>query len=105
MPVDSNTRSDSVGWRLIETAPKDWLRNFTGRCLIGCWHEPLDEDGEPIGVGDWAWVHVANLSHDGWHVGTYGFRGVHGFASFPLHGNATHWMPLPTPPALEERRG
>lgn len=81
-------------WQPIATAPKDWLRNFLGRCLIGCWHQPKDEDGEPDGDGDWAWVHVATLSTNGWHVGTHGFEGVHGYASFPLNKNATHWMPL-----------
>lgn len=86
------------GWQPIETAPKDWLRNTIGRCLIGHWYEPKDEEGEPDGEGQWLWVHVANLSSNAWHVGTYGFAGVHGFASFPLHDNATHWMPLPPPP-------
>ncbi len=83
-------------WQDIATAPKpqDWLR-VSGRFLVGCWHQPTDEDGNPDGEGDWAWVQCVGLTSSGWHVNTGGFKGVHGYGSFPTHGNATHWMRLP----------
>jgi hypothetical protein len=87
----------AVRWMPIEHAPhpSHWLGSSTGRCLIGHWNPQLDEDGEPYGPGEWSWVQVATLSFDAWHVGTGGFKGLHGFASFPLCDNATHWARLP----------
>lgn len=52
------------------------------------------EEGEPSGEPQIAWAHVAYPTSDGWQVGTGGFKGVHGFASFAVHA-ATHWMRLP----------
>lgn len=101
--MTSPTDNSQQGWQDIATAPKpsDWLRN-PGRFLIGCWNPQIDEDGEPYGEGEWAWIHVASLSPNGWLVGTGGFAGVHGYASFPLSGNATHWQPLPPAPGEGE---
>lgn len=90
MPVDSNTRSDSVGWRSIDTAPKDGR----GVMLIDM-SAPKPEAGTGWFVFDvWTAVQpIAALALD---------REV--FEAM-VWVSPTHWMPLPTPPALEERRG
>jgi hypothetical protein len=90
-----------MDWQPIETAPKpaDWMK-FRGLALVGCWSVPRDEEaGEPAGLGQWVWVQVATLTSNGWHVWSSGFKGLHGTCTFPLNGNATHWAPLPAPPA------
>jgi hypothetical protein len=88
-------------WQPIETAPKDGLRTI-GSYLIASIRQPRDEDGEPDGEPEIAWAHVAYLTASGWMVPTQGFKGVHGYASFPLLG-ATHWMPLPAAPSSARR--
>lgn len=65
--------------------------------VIGKFYQPVDDEGEAVGEMELSWAHVAYPTASGWRVGTGGFVGVHGFASFPL-SEATHWMPLPTPP-------
>lgn len=94
---------DIQDWAPIETAPKDW-RRAGGSFLIARIWQPTSEDGEPDGEPEIAWAHVAYLSASGWMVATNGFKGVHGYASFPL-GDATHWMPLPAPPDLASQQG
>lgn len=80
-PVDSNTRSDSVGWMPIET---------------------LVLDGRPIIVG--VWVDSADDGRPRWSSWTID-------ASLPLGcdgewgDDPTYFSEAPTPPALEERRG
>lgn len=93
-PVDSNTRSDSVGWRSIESCPQEDL--FIGAVFVinnrtgASWWErhllALDDE-----TGD---IHA---DYDqGWQLADYAY-----------------WHPLdlpplpsrPTPPALDERRG
>jgi len=85
------------GWQPIET-----LRSTRQVChnqiVLSRFYQPIDDDGEAAGEMEIAWAHVAYPTHSGWRVGTGGFVGVHGFASFPL-SDATHWMYLPTPPA------
>lgn len=95
--IDARPKPPLPSWQPIETAPNEWLKQ-NGKCLIGSAYYPKDEDGEPCGEPEWGWVQVATLSFDGWHVGTGGFKGLHGYASFQLAEHATHWMPLPTPP-------
>lgn len=84
-------------WQPIDTAPKasDWLKQSSSkRFLVGHWWQPVDDDGEPSRPGEWAWVQAVTLTSDGWHVWSSGFKGWHGTATIPVHGNATHWMPL-----------
>ena len=95
-PVDSNTRSDSVGWMPIETLPE-----FTEALVCVTYNVPADEDDSRPSAGDGYVWETAQWTdwfsrRDGW------FR-------FPMLIDIpfppTHWQPLPTPPALEERRG
>lgn len=58
----------------------------------------MDENGDPEGDPVISWAHVAYPTSMGWQCGTGGFRGVHGFASFPLL-DATDFLILPSPPA------
>lgn len=91
-------------WQPIETAPKpaDWLKYSSyARFLVGHWFQPADEFGEPSDDGSWAWVQVVSLTSSGWHVWS-SFKGWHGTATIPVHDNATHWMPLPSPPRAKE---
>lgn len=77
--------SDRDGWQPIETAPKDGTRILlffnkrycrgmrNDEVILGFWHQP----GNPAHKGFWT----------GWGSG---------------RATATHWMPLPAPPAMEE---
>lgn len=85
-----------MNWKPISEAPKphQWLeRGNNCKFLLGLWHVGHDEDGEPT-EGEWLWQQVAYLTSNGWQVGTGGFKGVHGYASFPLNDNATHFIKL-----------
>jgi hypothetical protein len=84
------------GWQDISTAPKDgtWFlicRDDEGfdSYEIGC-YEPLTHDRfEPAEGGLYRKVPVKILDHRG-------FNNFH---------RATHWMPLPAPPAVKEGEG
>ncbi|WLS01697.1 DUF551 domain-containing protein [Shinella oryzae] len=94
-------------WQPIETAPKpaDWLKYYSyERFLVGHWFQPVDEYGEPSSAGSWAWVQVVSLTSSGWHVWS-SFKGWHGTVTIPVHDNATHWMPLPSPPRALDQKG
>ena len=88
-------------WQDIASAPRDALHNAI--VLAKLW-QPTHEDGEPDGPMQVAWAHVAYRTASGWQVGTGGFKGVHGFASFALH-DATHWVRLPQTTPQSEREG
>lgn len=96
-----------MNWLPIKTAPTkaDWLsRRLYDRAMVGNWHQPTDEDGKPYVPGQWSWVQVVSLTSSGWHVWSSGFAGWHGTATFPVHNNATHWMPLPPLSQREEHK-
>lgn len=81
--MTNSTARDDAGWRPIETVPKDGTR-----CL-------LYEDGD---------VYAGEFD------GSSPYEDDHHWRSFcgqhvTTEPEPTHWMPLPTPPALEERRG
>lgn len=82
------------GWLPIADAP---TKTFHNEVMLASIWQPKDEDGEHDGPPQIAWAHVAYLTASGWQIGTGGFKGLHGFASFPLC-EATHFMPLPAPP-------
>jgi len=84
------------GWQPIATLGSTH-RILHNEIVVGNFYQPTDEDGEPVGEMEISWAHVAYPTASGWRVGTGGFVGVHGFASFPLV-EATHWMPLPAAP-------
>lgn len=74
MPVDSNTRSDSVGWMPIESAPKDGTEIIV---LSGA---------KGVSLG---WFFIASSRTQGW----LDQRG--------RQISPTHWMPFPKIPAPE----
>lgn len=90
---DTLARMEPVGWRPIETAPKDgteidvWINGeFPGRRTDVSWRKPTDSEwwvhgGDTIETPDATW-------HDCF--------GPLGSCEQP-----THWQPLPTPPAGE----
>lgn len=100
MPVDSNTRSDSVGWQDIATAPRDGTPILLWATRMGC---------EGTGFNRVVGYH----DRHGWSIfGAGGPEPVSGHVEQPDYRvqrldscEPIAWMPLPTPPALEERRG
>ena len=77
--------SSPLGWRPIETAPKDG----TNVLIYGNWtadlKSPTIEEKE---------IFIAHWSYDEWYI-----EGTELYA--PTVSHATHWMPLPDPPIEE----
>ena len=76
--VEAAIRADAMAWRPIETAP------FGDVVLLGWWSED--------GMGGANWETEVGAAAWGWRRGTISNRS--------MHGHATHWLPLPTPPAI-----
>jgi hypothetical protein len=84
-----------MSWQPIETAPKDgtWVLLFGGKAGEDWWEEK-EVGGPPMRVAQW-WPVTADNNYDGgWQFANYD-SGYYGEVS-----GATHWMPLPSPPAL-----
>jgi hypothetical protein len=86
------------GWQPIATLREVTKRPGHNEIVVAKFVHLRDEEGDQTDVLEMSWAHVAYPAVGVWQVGTGGFRGVHGFASFPLL-EATHWMPLPEAPA------
>jgi len=65
--------SNDLRWRAIDTAPHETY------VLLGWW-----DDG--------SWNSSTGFASHGWRRGA--------FSTMSMHGQASHWMPLPAPPAL-----
>jgi hypothetical protein len=86
-------------WLPIETAPKphEWL-NHSGSFLLAKIWQSLDENGDADGDPEIIWSAVLYLTASGWMLPTSSVSGAHGYASFRVRDDATHWMPLPPAP-------
>lgn len=78
---------DEMGWRPIDTAPKDGT-------VIDLWVDWPDREGGRLANAKWTDDHASK--------GKIGFDWI-GPDRFPLAAyvakpKATHWMPLPSPP-------
>lgn len=71
------TAANAAAWRTIESAPHET------NVLLAYWDESLGNWRMEAGMASWGWRRdgVSNMSR---------------------HGQATHWMPLPRPPATPE---
>jgi hypothetical protein len=79
--------SQLVGWRPIETAPKDGTPVLVGheQAVFSAWWE---KDGTQT-----------NTNHPGWVDGT-----TNSYEEYTTY-EPTHWMPLPAPPATATPEG
>lgn len=75
----SLARKGAEGWRPIETAEHD------EEVLLGWWQN--------TGLGGKDWITDVGKASYGWRRGS--------ISNMSLHGSATHWQPLPSPPQQE----
>jgi hypothetical protein len=98
-PALSEKLARAAEWRTIESAPKphEWLKHGGSFLLAKIW-QSLDENGDADGDPEIIWSAVLYLTASGWMLPTSSVSGAHGYASFRVRDDATHWMPLPDPP-------
>lgn len=77
MTAEQLARMEPVGWRPIETAPKDGT-------IIDLWVRP--------------YIGIAYRACDYWWLESAGVWRTHVRRDIPLRCKVTHWRPVPTPP-------
>src|SRR5690606_16962773 len=101
---DGREQQEPEAWRPIETAPKDgtWVMLWRGRTNFGCcdpfvigkWFDGRE------GVASWVWP---DGPYDPYTEAGRADADVDIASGYHYKSNKfTHWMPLPTPPALAQ---